>query len=152
MADCDETHRSLEAEVSRKRASKGKSRAHHGQSSNLLVAQLDAELVGQRQTKKARSCTALHKELVSAVKCGEPVRRKQFSEQRKDQGRRYEYESLTGRLAPHTVQKSRSPTKTHHQQQLCASPSCFTSNHDVNLQTECWMESSGTDSRLNGLI
>ena len=150
MADCDETCRSLEAEVSRKRASKGKSRAHHGQSSNLLVSQLDAELVGQRRTKKARSCTALHEELVAAVKGGERVRRNQFSEQRQDQGRTYEYESLTGRLAPHTVQKSRVHTaKKHHQQQQCASPSCFSSKQDVNTQTSCWMDSSGIDSRLN---
>ncbi len=125
------------------RIPRGKSRARHNQDSHLLEAQLGAELLRQGGKKKARRCSDLHKELSGAVESGKRGRKEQSVEHRQDQRRMYEYDSSTGRLAPHSVQKRRS----HSQQQQCATSSTKP-NQDVSIDSECWMEHSGRSSRL----
>ena len=127
---------------------KAKSHTCWGQDSHSIETLLDAELLKQGGTKKARNCTELHKQLIGAAKSGKSGRKNKSFRRKQDQGRRYEYDSLTGRLVPHIAQKSRSHSQQQQrqqqqqqwQQQQCAA-SCAASGMDIQLDGQ---ETSGT--------
>lgn len=141
MADQDQCSHltALQAEVMRPSC---KPRTRRKQDPHLLEAQLDADLNRQGHfggRKKARRCSEseLH-EIIGAVQACKPSQKKQSVKQKV---RMYEYESSTGRLAPHTAQKSRSGS----QRQQCA-PSTTKPwlNEDVIADvTEYCVEQSG---------
>lgn len=142
MADQDQCSHltALQAEVMRPSC---KPRTRRKQDPHLLEAQLDAELNRQGHSggrKKARRCSEseLHKEIIGAVQA---CKRSQKKQSVKQKARMYEYDSSTGRLAPHTAQKSRSGS----QRQQCASSTTKPwSNEDVIADvTEYCVEQSG---------